>query len=223
VTETLKTRRFRVLAAVLAIVGTGAGVGGAVATSRHAEGGCRVCGGPLRFESNGLTVSAGLATEAGEAISNGPLLVSNSGEETLTLHRAWLVHKQPGIEVLGFYTVAAGQQPQFTATGFDPQKGLPLTGRAVEPQGETRVIIGTKLITDGEQAYRGVALEYTVGEKKFVKVFDISLRLCAPFREYSSKACRTPIEDPPQPCLLPQDPTPTSDLRVCGRKPGSKP
>jgi hypothetical protein len=213
VTEVLKTRRFRLLAAVLAIVGTGAGVGVAVATSGHTED-----GGPLQFQSNGLTVAASLATEAHQAISNGPLLVSNSGEETLTLRRAWLVHKQPGIKLLGFYAAAAGQQPQFTAMGYDPEKGLPLSGRAVMPQAETRVIIGTSLTTEGEQAYRGVALEYTVGEKKFVKVFDISLRLCAPFREYASKACPTPVDDPPQPCLLPQDPTPTSNLWVCGKK-----
>jgi hypothetical protein len=228
-----ESRRFWLITAMLAVVAVAVGmlVGKpSSAGSRAQEGGNQTLtdqghctdmgdpGGPLQMEGAALTLGSSQLTEVGRPVGYRQLVTCNVGDRPLTLRRAWLVHKQPGLMLLGFATVD-GINTQDTEWGFPPTKGSPLAGRTVKPGEIVNIDIGTALPTGGHQAFRGLAVRYTDGSESFIKVFDVSLRLCGPTKEFDQPGgCPTPIDAPSQRCLLPQDPTPDENLSVCKQK-----
>lgn len=211
-----KSRRFWLMAGVLAALAFGSGI--LVSKPWAGTKATRSCpdlgdpGGPLQMESSSLTWSAYQITEVRHPVGYRQLVTCNVSDQPLTLRKAWPVHLQPGLKLLGIYTVE-GINPRDTELDFPPAGGSPLAGKTVEPDEIVNIDVGTALPVAGKPAFRGLAVEYTVGNKSYTKVFDVSIRLCGPTKEFSHpNSCSTPFEDAKDGCLLSQDPTPDSHL-----------
>lgn len=194
-----RTFSFLLLAAAIAAAASGA-VG--VALSRDSD---RLRpGGPLAcLRCAGEAVS--LTVDPGKPFTHGLVLLRNRSGKAARLERVEVIDGPEHLRIVGARVLDPAQSP-WGLTALDrafPPVGLARKSTELEDavvpvprrEGEVReVLLGLMVDRPGVFVFRGIALEYAIGGKRYRAIFDQLMRVCAP-RSVHRGRCEPPAFD----------------------------
>jgi hypothetical protein len=141
----------------------------------------------------------------GELGTYGAASLENRAKEPAILDRVDFVDRTPGLRIRGPIVVRKGDHsgPNVGLIRRFPPPRLEgalhrLAGYRVPPfrsiADEVDILVGIGPQRDGKFFYRKLKLYYRVGGKRYVAVFDMGVRVCAP-RSVPLARCPTPLHD----------------------------
>ncbi len=168
------------LAALAVVVAAGAAV---FAVTRSASG-----PGPLVPLIDGkVGVSAVLHLDQSASIS-GPLIIRNTGSQTLTLDRVEPVGLQDGLDFRGAYVLsrpnAIGEVHGYRV----PANGHAVPGATVAPHSQVELVVGVTAAKLGRHEFTALEIFYH-GGGTYRRNIPLGVAVCAP---YSLKTCDAP-------------------------------
>jgi hypothetical protein len=162
----------------------------------------RVVGGPLA--PDGLDSSgAWLPSDVGRGVASGNLPLVNAGSATATIERVTLLHRDPSLHLIGAVTVPWGTSSVGIVHGFPLARDSVLLRAAPRPAAGTRVepgglkhaqtlILGFSVSRLGIHSFRGVRIDYRVGDQPYRTVYPFAATVCAPKLRFLRKECPAP-------------------------------
>ena len=158
--------------------------------------------GPLACEECAV-LALGFPVDPRRQFTYGLLLLRNEGGEPAVLDAVAPLELTPGMRVAGAYVVRTEDNPwNVTADDHEhfPPPNIadvvrPLRGYAVAPARRktdtVEVILGLEVARAGTYGFRGLAVDYHVGETAYRATFQHRLRVCAPARLHEGD-CNAP-------------------------------
>ncbi len=143
--------------------------------------------------------------DVGKLGTYGAATLENHTRKPAILDRVEFVDRTPGLVIRGPLVTRRGDRP---AEGVGLIRAFPpprlkgalhrLAGYRVLPfrtfADAVDILVGVGPSQEGRQSYRELKLYYHVGKKRYVAVFDMSLRVCAP-RSVPLARCPSPLGD----------------------------
>jgi hypothetical protein len=148
---------------------------------------------------------SGFRAIVGRAFTFGLLFIENHGDEVAILDGVELIDPTEGIQLVGARVADVTGRPRRSGDDtFPPGRPggqRPLAGYRVAPGGtnEVQLLLGVRLIAEGQHGFRAVAALYHVGENSFRYVIASGLVACSPsfYEERDRRSCLA--RDPFQP------------------------
>jgi hypothetical protein len=172
-------RRFWTSLALLAVVAAGIA---AWALSRAGA----TEGGPLAYE-HGYEDRLAFTVPLDTAYSWGLAMLRNSGDDDAVVTRVSLVEESGTIREVGVRAVPERAEDAVGfAPGFDASTGQAVDGLVVPPGDGNgfQLVFGLEVDRPGISGFRGVRVEYRVGDSRFATTLGHLVVLCAPVEEY---------------------------------------
>jgi hypothetical protein len=143
-------------------------------------------GGPLAY-AKGYSDRLAFTVPLDTAYSWGLAILRNSGETDVIVERVTLVDETGTIRVVGIRAVpeTAADAVGF-APGFDSSAGGSVDGLVVPPgRGNGfQLVFGLAVDRPGISGFRGLRVEYRVGDTRFATTLRHVVVLCAPVEQY---------------------------------------
>ena len=165
----------RAITIVLMLLAMSAGAAWLVGRSGYVV---RVDGGPLACDVCDETF-VGAPTRMNHAESFGSVTLENRGSSPARLEAVRLVQADDEIDLVGaLVVVPSGEEPLIgSQRGYPPRQPGGTTHRV---EGFVQILIGARIRRNGHFGFRGVAVDYRVGWRRYTAVFEHGLGLCAP-------------------------------------------
>jgi hypothetical protein len=134
--------------------------------------------------------SVGVGATPGAPVSIGLVGLQNRGKSDVVIDRVSLLDPTTGLRLVGMYAPPEGKDVVGAANGFRwPRGAVEVEGLTIKPSGTPgdSLVLGLQVDAEGVFRSSGVQIEYHAGDRRYVKVYELGIELCAPVRLYKAR------------------------------------